>query len=263
MTPEPSMTSSMAGTAAAPAPAPALQRVLAQARFETSVLLRNGEQLLVAIVLPALALVGLTFAHVPDLGAGRRIDVVSPGVLALAVMSTAFTGQAIQTGFDRRYGVLRLLGTTPLGRGGLLLGKALAVLVVEAIQVVVLGGLGLALGWHPHWAGLPAALLVGVLGTWAFVSLALLLAGTVRAEAVLALANLVWVLLLAAGAVVVPARTLPGGLESVAAWLPSGALGEGLRAALTDGGLDLRALLALALWGAVGTIAARRLFRWS
>ncbi len=94
-------------------------------------------------------------------------------------------------------------------------------------------------------------------------SLALLLAGTVRAEAVLALANLVWVLLLAAGAVVVPARTLPAGLESVAAWLPSGALGEALRAALTHGGVDLRALAALALWGAVGTLAARRLFRWS
>ncbi|KQX66613.1 ABC transporter permease [Angustibacter sp. Root456] len=252
-----------APSATGPAPAPAPQRVLAQARFETSVLLRNGEQLLVAIVLPALALVGLTLAHVPDLGGGRRIDVVSPGVLALAVMSTAFTGQAIQTGFDRRYGVLRLLGTTPLGRGGLLVGKALAVLVVEAIQVVVLGGLGLALGWHPHWAGVPVALLIGVLGTWAFVALALLLAGTVRAEAVLAVANLVWVLLLAAGAVVVPARTLPAGLEAVASWLPSGALGEGLRAALTHGGVDLRALLALTLWGAVGTVAARRLFRWS
>lgn len=250
-------------TAAGPAPAPAVHRVLAQARFETSVLLRNGEQLLVAIILPALALVGLTFAHVPDLGAGRRIDVLAPGVLALAVMSTAFTGQAIQTGFDRRYGVLRLLATTPLGRGGLLAGKALAVLVVEAIQLVVLGALALVLGWHPHWGGLPAALLVGVLGTWAFVSLALLLAGTVRAEAVLALANLVWVLLLGAGAVVVPARTLPGGLEAVATWLPSGGLGEGLRAALLHGEVDGRALVVLVLWGAVGTVAARRLFRWS
>jgi ABC-2 type transport system permease protein len=245
------------------APASAAQRVVAQARFESGVLLRNGEQLLVAIVLPALALVGLTFAHVPDLGPGRRIDVVAPGVLALAVMSTAFTGQAIQTGFDRRYGVLRLLGTTPLGRGGLLAGKAFAVLAVELVQVVVLGGLALALGWHPHWAGGPAALVTAVLGTWAFVALALLLAGTLRAEAVLAVANLVWVLLLAAGAVVVPARTLPAGLEAVSPWLPSGALGEGLRTALTSGGIDLRALAVLAVWGALGTLAAGRWFRWT
>lgn len=245
------------------APASAPRRVVAQARFESGVLLRNGEQLLVAIVLPALALVGLTFAHVPDLGPGRRIDVVAPGVLALAVMSTAFTGQAIQTGFDRRYGVLRLLGTTPLGRGGLLVGKAVAVLAVELVQVVVLGGLALALGWQPHWGGVPAALVTAVLGTWAFVALALLLAGTLRAEAVLAVANLVWVLLLAAGAVVVPARTLPAGLEVASTWLPSGALGEGLRTALTSGGIDLRDLAVLAAWGALGTLAAGRWFRWS
>ncbi len=258
MSPEPAVTAPPGPTAA-----PAVRRVLAQARFETGVLLRNGEQLLVAIVLPAMALVGLTLAHVPDLGAGRRVDVVAPGVLALAVMSTAFTGQAIQTGFDRRYGVLRLLGTTPLGRRGLLVGKSLAVLVIELVQVIVLGGLALALGWAPHWAGVPAALVIGVVGTWAFVALALLLAGTLRAEAVLAVANLVWVLLLAAGAVVVPARTLPAGLESLAAWLPSGALGEALRAALTSGGLDVRSLLVLAGWGVVGTLAAGRLFRWS
>ena len=245
------------------APASPLQRVLAQARFETAILLRNGEQLLVAVILPAMALVGLTYAHVPDLGAGRRIDVVAPGVLALAVMSTAFTGQAIQTGFDRRYGVLRLLGTTPLGRRGLLAGKAIAVLAVEVVQVVVLGGLALAIGWHPHWAGVPLALLTGALGTWAFVGLALLLAGTVRAEAVLALANLVWVLLLAAGAVVVPARNLPAGLEAVAAWLPSGALGEGLRAALTTAPADGRALAVLAGWGVLATVASGRWFRWA
>lgn len=245
------------------APASPAQRVLAQARFESGVLLRNGEQLLVAIVLPALALVGLTLAHVPDLGAARRIDVVAPGVLALAVMSTAFTGQAIQTGFDRRYGVLRLLGTTPLGRSGLLAGKAAAVLVVEALQVVSLGALALALGWHPHWPGVPAALAAGVLGTWAFVALALLLAGTLRAEAVLAVANLVWVLLLAGGAVLVPARTLPAGLEAVSTWLPSGALGEALRAALISGRVDLRALAVLAAWGLLATLAADRWFRWS
>ncbi len=245
-----------------PAPAPGLRRVVAQAGLETAILLRNGEQLLVSIVLPALALVGLAHATVPDLGPGPRIDVVVPGVLALAVLSSAFTGQAIQTGFDRRYGVLRLLGTTPLGRSGLLGAKALAVLAVLAVQVVVLGGLGLALGWQPRWSGLPAALLIGLLGTFAFVALALLVAGTLRAEAVLAAANLLWVLLLAGGAVVLPARTLPSALEQVARWLPSGALGEGLRSALGSATLDPHAVLVLAGWGVGAGLLARRLFRW-
>jgi ABC-2 type transport system permease protein len=260
----PSPASSPVGPPAAPAPAPAppWRRVLAQATFETRILLRNGEQLLVALVLPVLALVALTLADVPDLGAGRRVDVVAPGVLALAVMSTAFTGQAIQTGFDRRYGVLRLLGTTPLGRGGLLAGKAVAVLVVELVQVLVLGAVALALGWQPVLAGVGPALLAGLVGTAAFVSLALLLAGTLRAEAVLAVANLVWVLLLAGGAVVVPTHRMPGGLAAVASALPSGALGEALRAALGSGRLAVVPLLVLLAWAVAGALAAARWFRW-
>ena len=255
------MTAATASTLA-PSPAPAVRRVLAQARFETGILLRNGEQLLVSIVLPALALVGLTKAPSPDLGSGPRVDVVVPGILALAVLSSAFTGQAIQTGFDRRYGVLRMLGTTPLGRGGLLLGKALAVVAVLVLQVVVLGAIGLVMGWSPHLTGVPAAVLMGLAGTAAFVAIALLVAGTLRAEAVLAVANLLWVLLLAGGAVVLPARHLPSGLEQVAPWLPSGALGQGLRAALGSGTLDVRSLLVLLGWTVGAGLLARRTFRW-
>jgi ABC-2 type transport system permease protein len=239
------------------------QRVLAQARFETGTLLRNGEQLLVAVVLPAMALVGLALSQSPSLGPGRRIDVAVPGVLALAVISTAFTGQAISTAFDRRYGVLRLLGVSPLGRNGLLAAKALAVLTIELLQLVVIGALGLALGWHPHWLGLPAAVLIALVGTWTFVALALLLAGTLRAEGVLALANLIWVLLLGLGGVIVPPSEMPAVLSHVAALLPSGALADGLRAAFIDGRLTGIPLLVLVVWGAVATALASRTFRWS
>ncbi len=249
-------------TGPAPAAAPLARRVLAQGRFEVRLILGNGEQLLLALVLPALLLVALRAVHTPDLGPGRRIDLLAPGVLALAVMSTSFTGQAIATGFDRRYGVLRLLGTTPLGRTGLLAGKVAAVLTVQALQVVVLGGLALALGWQPRLAGvLPALLAVG-LGTASFVSLALLLAGTLRAEATLAAANLVWVLLLAGGGVVVPADRLPGGLSGLAVALPSGALGEALRAALVHGRLAVLPCAVLLAWTAAASAAAARWFRW-
>lgn len=250
-----------ADLAAGPAPAPAVRRVLAQARFDATVLLRNGEQLLLTLVLPALALVGLSLTDVLDLGDGRRVDLATPGVLALAVMSTAFTGQAIGTGFDRRYGVLRLLGTTPLGRGGLLAGRVLAVGAVEVLQVAVLGGLGAALGWRPDPGGVPAALLALVLGTAAFTALGLLLAGTVRAEGVLAAANLVWVLLLAGGGVLVPPSAL-GGWGHVAGLLPSGALGDALRAALAAGATDVTALAVLAAWAAVAAALTARFFRW-
>lgn len=243
--------------------ASATQRVLAQARFESLAILRNGEQLLVSLALPAMVLLGLALTTVPPLGEGRRIDVAVPGVLALCVLSSAFTGQAIATGFDRRYGVLRLLGSTPLGRRGLLAAKALAVLVVVLLQFAAVGALGLGLGWEPHWAGIPAAIVTTLLGTWAFVALALLLGGTVRAEGVLALANLIWVALLALGGVVVPVGLLPPALQPVVSLLPSGALGEAMRSALASGQADGTAWLVLLAWGTGATALASRFFRWS
>lgn len=259
------MTGTAGGLDLSPAPgaAPARQRVLAQARGEVGVLLRNGEQLLVTVVLPALVLVGLSRASSPDLGSARRIDVVTPGVLALALISSAFTGQAIQTGFDRRYGVLRMLGSTPLGRSGLLAAKAVATAAVLVLQVVLLGAIGLGLGWHPHALGLLAAGPDLVLGAATFVALALLLAGLLRSEAVLAVANLVWVLMLAGSAVVVPASVMPAPLDRLAPYLPSGALGEGLRAAFQHGRLAVVPLLVLLAWlGAAAALVART-FRWS
>lgn len=243
--------------------APAARRVLVHAGAEARTVLRNGEQLVLTLVLPALVLVVLGRTDLVDLRTDRPLDVVAPGVLALAVMSTAFTAQAITTGFDRRNGVLRLLATTPLGRSGLVLGKVAAVVGLELLQIAVLGGLAAALGWRPDVAGVLPGVLAVVLGTAAFTGLALLLAGTLRAEAVLAVANLVWVLLLAGGGVVVPPELLPGPVAGLAPWLPSGALGEALRAAALEGTWAAGPLAVLAAWAAVAGAATARWFRWS
>ena len=244
--------------------APVWRRVVSQGAFEARMILRNGEQLLVTIALPVIVLIALARSGAVELptDGARRIDVVAPGVLALAVMSTAFTSQAIATAFDRRNGVLRLLATTPLGRGGLLAGKILAVALVEAFQVVVIGGTAALLGWRPDPTGIPIAILVLVLGTAAFTSLALLMAGTLRAEAVLAAANLVLVVLAVGGGVVVPTTQLPGALEHVAVLLPSGALGEALRASLQHATISSAPIAVLLAWTAVLGAAAARLFRW-
>jgi ABC-2 type transport system permease protein len=245
------------------APAAPLVRLTGQARFELGTLLRNGEQILVSVILPLGALLGLALTQTPSLGPGRRIDVAVPGVLALCVVSAAFTSQAISTGFDRRAAVLRLLGTTPLGRGGLLGAKAAATLGVEVLQWVLVGGTGLLLGWRPTAAGLPYAVLLLLLGTWAFVALALLLAGTLRAEGVLAVANLVWVVLLVLGGVVVPRTQLPDTVSGVVGALPSAALADGLRAALGTGTLLVGPVLVLLAWAVVATALTTWTFRWS
>lgn len=249
-----------AETATAPTPTSRPARVLAQARFEAGVLLRNGEQLLVALVLPVLALVALVTVPYPDLDA-PRIAVVAPGVLALAIVSTAFTGQAIQTAFDRRYGVLRMLATSPVGTDGLLAGKALAITAVAVLQVIVLGLVALGLGWRPDLVGLLVAPVSTLLGVWVFVALALLLAGALRAEAVLAVANLVWVLLAGAGGLLLPGDALGDAGEFVR-WLPSGALGDAFRDSLGAGSVPLLPWLVLLAWGLVLSVAVLRTFRW-
>jgi ABC-2 type transport system permease protein len=249
------------GFAPAPGAAPLPRQVLAQAGMEARLMLRNGEQLLLAVVIPLIVLVGAV-AAADRVGLefdDPVVDVLTPGVLALAVMSTSFTSLAIATGFERRYGVLKRLGTAPLSRSALLAGKIGALLAVEVLQLVVIGGAGLLLGWSPSVAPL-GVLLAALAGTAAFAALGMLLAGTLRAEATLAAANLIYLLLLAGGAVVLPADAY-GGLGAFVQWLPSGALGEAMREACS-GGLPWAELAVLSGWALVGAAGVARWFRW-
>jgi ABC-2 type transport system permease protein len=230
--------------------------------MEARLMLRNGEQLLLAVVIPVIVLIGgvtgadhlgLDLSHPP-------VDVFTPGVLALAIMSTAFTSLAIATAFERRYGVIKRLGSSPLPRSGLLAGKVGGLLVVEVLQLVVISIVGLLLGWDPA-NGVAGAFLALVAGTFAFAALGLFVAGVLRAEATLAAANLIYLLLLAGGAVVLPTSSY-GAFGDVAALLPSGALGDAMRHAFLDGGVAWPELLVLLFWGALGTVLTARTFRW-
>ncbi len=245
-----------------PGAAPLARQVLAQAGMETRLLLRNGEQLLLAVVIPVIVLVGAV-AGADGFGItldDRPVDLFTPGVFALAVLSSSFTSLAIMTGFERRYGVLKRLGSSPLPRHGLLLGKIGALVVVLAVQLVVIGSVGGFLGWQPRAGWLGGALAV-VLGVAAFASLGLFLAGVLRAEATLAVANLVYLLLMAGGGVVLP-TTSYGGLGGLLPWLPSGALGDAMRSAFLDGQVAWTNLAVLLVWAAVGTLLTARTFTW-
>jgi ABC-2 type transport system permease protein len=232
-----------------------------QAVTELRLALRNGEQVLLTLVIPVLLLIGLTVVDVVPLPE-PRIAAVTPSVLALAVMSTAFTSQAISLGFDRRYGVIRRLAATALPRWLLVAGRLAAVLATVALQMVVLVLLAAVLGWRPPAAGLGWALLLVLLGCAAFAALGLLLGGTLRAEVVLAVANAVWFVLLLAGGIVVPLERLPGPIAAVAALLPSGALAEALRTVLTTGAAPgAGPVLVLVAWTLAGTALAVRTVR--
>ncbi|MEU1436653.1 ABC transporter permease [Streptomyces sp. NPDC005775] len=252
-----------AGTyAPRPGAAPLGRMIAAQTALETRMLLRNGEQLLLTVIIPTLLLVLFSAVEIVDTGSGESVDFLTPGILALAVMSTAFTGQAIATGFERRYGVLKRLAASPLPRWALMTAKTLAVLVTEVLQVVLLTVIAFALGWSPQ--GNPfAVLLLLVLGTAAFSGLGLLMAGTLKAEATLAAANLVFLLLLVGGGVIVPLEKFPDAVQSVLGLLPIAALSDGLRDVLQHGAaMPWGDLGILAIWSVLGLGAAARFFRW-
>lgn len=249
------------GFTPAPGAAPVARMLVAQTRMELRLQLRNGEQAGLTLIIPLLLLL---FFNLPLLYSldGRRIDFVVPSILALAVMSASFTGLAIGTGFERKYAVLKRLGATPLPRSVLLLGKTLAVLGIEVVQVVLICVLGFALGWHPHGDPLWPVLLIA-LGTLAFGGLGLLLAGTLRAEVTLAAANLAWLVLLFCGGIAIPLSKYPHAVANVLQWLPSAALSDGLHSVLQDGsGVPARGLLTLLVWAALALPAAARWFRW-
>jgi ABC-2 type transport system permease protein len=232
--------------------------VRAQTLMELRLTLRRGESLLLTLAIP-LGL--LAFFGSVDVVSGTSVAFLVPGVVALAVMSTAMTGLAIATGFERQYGVLKRLGASPLPRGGLLAAKTLSVLAVEALQVMLLVLLGVLLGWHPGGSALLAVAFVA-LGTAAFAGLGLLMAGRLRAEATLAAANGLYLVLLLVSGMVVPLTSLPPWLATVARALPSGALAEGLRAAFGGSGGVARPLLVLAAWAVAAPAAAAATFRW-
>ena len=246
-----------------PGAAPLRRMLTAQTAAELKLVLRNGEQVLLSLVIPlalVVLLVTVPFISLDATADGDRADFFVPGVLALAVMSAAFTGQAIAVGFERQYGVLKRLGATPLPRAVLLGAKTLAVLVVELLQVTLLCAVGLALGWDPQGSPLAVLALV-VLGTAAFSGLGLLLGGTMRGLTTLAAANLLWFVLLVLGGVLFPLSAF-GPAEPVLSLLPTAALSTGLRDVLQDGAVPVLSMVVLSVWAVVSLTAASRAFRW-
>ncbi|MBF6590070.1 MAG: ABC transporter permease [Ktedonobacterales bacterium] len=251
------------GAARASGAAPISRAILAQTRAELTMTLRRGETLLITLIVPALLL--LFFASlniVPTRGKQKPIDFLLPGMLALAVMSTGMVSLGIATAYERHYGVLKRLGSSPLPRWGLVVAKVLSVLMVEAGQVALLVGLAVVgYGWRPH-GSLFAALLVLLLGTLAFASLGMYLAGALRAEATLAGANGLYLFFLIFGGSVLPLDHLPGVLRGPLSLLPAAALSDGLRGALGVGGAQGGSVLRLAAWGIILLAAAALTFRW-
>ena len=247
------------------APTPAWRSTLAQTGMELRLTARRTENVLVTIVLPVVVLLFFASTSIVPVTAGRPVDFLLPGVLALAVISTSLVNLGIATAYERYYGVLKLLGGSPLPRAGLIAAKMLAVLVVEIVQFALLFAVAVAvLGWQPTAGSSTPLIVVGLLlGTLAFAGIGLAMAGPLRAEATLAGANGLFLALLLLGGIVVPLDQLPPALAAVARLLPASALSGLLRIALGNSAGDLASpVLLLAVWAVGASAVAARTFRW-
>jgi ABC-2 type transport system permease protein len=254
-------------------PASPAQAIAAMTAMELRLVLRRGENLFATIVIPTLVLVLFSSISILPTGTGRPVDFLLPGAIALGVVATSLVSLGITTAYDRSYGVLKRLGGSPLSRAELVVARLLTVLVVEVVQIALLIATAtLALGWSAGTSGAGSPILFAIavlLGTVAFAGLGLLLAGTLRAETVLAVANILFLGFLVVGGIIVPIDRLPGPLAALAAALPAAPLAELLRDALgsaagagTTGADILTPLSLLTAWAlaAVGLAATR--FRW-
>jgi ABC-2 type transport system permease protein len=235
--------------------------LVAQARAETLLQLRRGENLVVTLAIPLGILV--FFAKVDAISTDFKhpVDFLVPGVLSLAVMASAMVSLGIATGFERRYGVLKRLGTTPLSRGGLLVAKTATVLALELIQILLVVVVGVAIGWHVP-AGIVPAVGLLLVGTVAFAGIGMLMAGTLRAEATLAAANGLFLVLLFLGGMAYPLAKLPAPVRDFAKALPAAALSETVRSVLSTQAFPVGELAVLVAWAVAAPLLAARYFRW-
>jgi ABC-2 type transport system permease protein len=241
---------------------PLVRAVLAQSMMELRLLVRSGESLIVTLGIPLGILGFFSVVDVLPVGDERAVDFLVPGVLAISVAATGLVAVSIQTAFERKYGVLKRLGGTPLPRWAFLVAKGLAVAAILTVQTMLVVALALgALGWEPAGGGVvaPLAILVGAV---TFTALGLLMAGTLRAEATLALSNALCLVLLVVSGVTFDADALPEGLAAIGRILPVGALGEVLREGFAGQGLATGPALVVVGWGAAAVALAARTFRW-
>ena len=252
-------------------PAPVGRATAALAAMELRLALRRGENLLVMVVIPVAVLAFFANLGIGPLGTGpKAVAALLPGTMALAIIATSLVNLGIATGYERSYGVLKRLGGAPIARWSIVAAKIAAVLVIEVAQLVLLAVTAVVvLGWVPpasvDLARRAILLLLGLgLGTMAFAGLGLLMAGRLRAEATLALANGLFLAFLMLGGVILPLDHLPEPLATLGLALPSSALADVLKAALAEsaGGELVRPLVVLAAWGIAATWLAARSFRW-
>jgi ABC-2 type transport system permease protein len=245
------------------AAAPLSRQIATQTQFELLLTLRRGENVLVTLIVPVLLLIFFTSLNIVPAVNGSSINFLLPGILALAIMAAGMVNLGIATAYERYYGVLKRLGSSPLPRSGLIIAKVISILILEVIQVLLLVGIAITLyGWRPVGSPLLALLSIA-LGTVTFAGLGLAMAGALRAELTLAGANALFLIFVLIGGGILPLDHLPAPLAAFAQILPAAALSQALQTTMSSGStFPTGPLIVLAVWAILILLVAIRTFKW-
>ncbi len=243
--------------------APLVRQIFQQVKCELLLTARRGENVLITLIVPVVLLIFFAALNIAPKVDGSTINFLLPGILALAIIAAGMVNLGISTAYERYYGVLKRLGSSPLPRSGLIIAKVISILMLELLQVIILVGVAIALfGWRPA-GSLLLALFTIVLGTVTFASLGLAMAGALRAEITLAGANALYLVFLLIGGSLLPLDRLPTPLADFARLLPAAALTQALQATMTNGrSFPAVPLLILAVWSVAILLVAARTFKW-
>jgi ABC-2 type transport system permease protein len=239
-----------------------MRRLRAQTRVEIVLSLRRRENLFVTIFVPAAILAFFSLIPILPTPSVDPMEFLLPGTLTLAIIATSLVANGISTGFDRSYLVLKRLGSTPLRKIDLIAAKGAAIALGELITALVLFGIAMSLGWRPTEMR-PGILVIGIIGgTAAFGSIGMFLAGVLKAETNLAVANALFLALLLVGGILIPLASLPTGLARIASVIPAKPLAEIIGSGLGYTAASSGAFYLVAGWAAAGTLLAAATFRW-
>ncbi|HTK09895.1 MAG TPA: ABC transporter permease [Ktedonobacteraceae bacterium] len=253
-----SQSTTVSSKAASPA-----QQILKQTQYELLLTSRRGENILVTLIIPILLLIFFASLNIVPTVDGSAINFLLPGILAVAIMAAGMVNLGIATAYERYYGVLKRLGSSPLSRSGLIIAKVISILVLEVVQVLLLVAVAvLFYGWQPT-GSLLLTLGIIALGTIAFAGLGLAMAGALRAEMTLAGANALFLVFILLGGGILPLSHLPGPLGAIAQILPAAALTQSLQAAMTSGSaFPTFPFIVLIVWAILILLVAIRTFKW-
>jgi ABC-2 type transport system permease protein len=250
--------------------------VLNESRYDGKVFYRDPQAVFFTVGLPLLYLFIFVTIFGDDVTRAyglpvsvKASTVLVPGIVAIAIVSTAFQGLTITMVQERERGMLKRLRSTPVPPAAFIAGHVVMTIATCVALTVVLLVLGRAIwGVQIPTDTLPALVLTVALGGGALCCVAFAFTALVRrgtAAGPMAAAASLTLFFISGNFFSV--ENVPAWLRVTADVFPVKHLNEALFTALYPGtsgaGVEGLDLLVIAAWGVVGLVIAVRRFRWT